>query len=152
PLAVLDWDMSDIGDHHADVATTVVLLRCAPNVGNTLRERTLVASGRRVLQRAYLRCCRRRMVIDDSRVAYIPRLAARRRLAYCAGCVIAGPQSNGAKPSFVRHMPEDHLPALCRHFRRVTGINIELLENACGIRPQMLSGKGPDPLVFRHNE
>src|SRR5262249_3179572 len=31
--AVLDWDTAAIGDPHADIATTLMLLRCATNVG-----------------------------------------------------------------------------------------------------------------------
>jgi aminoglycoside phosphotransferase (APT) family kinase protein len=133
PPAVLDWDTADVGDLHADVATTLMFLRCGPNVGNTRWRRSLIAGGRRILERSYLRACRRRLALDDTRLTYYRALAVLRRLAYCGRCAIAGPEAVGAKPSFLRHMPGDHFQVLCREFWHTTGIWIQLMESSCPI-------------------
>jgi aminoglycoside phosphotransferase (APT) family kinase protein len=126
PAAVLDWDSADVGDPHADVATTLVLLRCAPNEGKNLWERTAVAVGRQLLRDLYLRACRARTALEDDKLTYYEALAALRRLTRYERFLTAGPQVLGLKPSLTRHLGRAHLEALCRHFRHLTGVRVHL--------------------------
>jgi aminoglycoside phosphotransferase (APT) family kinase protein len=132
--AVLDWDLADVGDPHADVATTIMFIRCAPNERQTLWERTIIATGRQILEWSYLHACRKRMVLDDQRLAYYLAWALLRRLARCGRILCAGPQVTGAKPSYTRHLHRGHLRPLCENFRRLTGVLLWLKEDTWAAR------------------
>ena len=132
---VLDWDTADVGDPHADVATTLMLLRCAANVGTTLWERVQIASGRELLRACYLASYRRRAELERAKLDYYRAWAALRRLTTCARWLIGGPLAAGAKPSLVRHLPAGHVKALCRDLARVTGVAIPLDEKSWEVQP-----------------
>ncbi len=122
--AVLDWDKADVGDPHADVATTLLLLRCGPDEGRRPWERLVVAVGRYLLEGCYRFAYWRRRGLDRARLRYYLALALLLRLARCGRFLIAGPQVTGAKPSLVQHLGPSHLADLCDQFRRATGVRL----------------------------
>ena len=125
-LAVIDWDTADLGDPHADIATTLLLLRHAPNEGKNLWERLLIDVGRSILATVYLAICRRHMSIDDAKLAYYEAWAVLRRLVRYGEFLRAGPQTIGAKPSLCKHLSRDHVETLGRRFERLTGVALRL--------------------------
>src|SRR5262249_47888212 len=54
-LAVLDWTEADLGDPHADVATTLMLMETVQVGRETVLGRSLTGVGRGILRRRYLR-------------------------------------------------------------------------------------------------
>src|SRR5262249_41182281 len=74
--AVLDWSESDVGDLHADVATTLVLLQSAPVTTRTIAERLLARPARWALRRRYLRTYNRNSALDRNLLRYCVRLAS----------------------------------------------------------------------------
>jgi aminoglycoside phosphotransferase (APT) family kinase protein len=136
PPVVLDWDTADVGDAHADLATTVMLIRCASNEGKNLWERTLITTGRDLLVRRYLRACRKQMALDDGKLTYYRALAALRRLARCGRFLAVGTRPLGVKPSLVtRHLRRDHLQAMCDYVQSWTGVEIALEEGIWAAAP-----------------
>jgi aminoglycoside phosphotransferase (APT) family kinase protein len=125
--AVLDWDTADVGDPHADFATTILFLRCGPNQGKNWWERLVTEVGRVLLEWGFLFACRLRTGLDRARLRYYLALALQLRLAHCGRFLIAGPQVTGAKPSLVHHLGPDHLACLCEQFRRATGVRLPAL-------------------------
>jgi aminoglycoside phosphotransferase (APT) family kinase protein len=128
--AVLDWDTADVGDPHADVATTLLFLRCGPSAATNWWERLVTWVGRTLLEGCYQFALRRRMALDSGKLSYYLALALLLRLAHCGRFLLAGPEVTGAKPSVVRRLNRDHLDVLCEHFRRVTGVALRLEETA----------------------
>jgi aminoglycoside phosphotransferase (APT) family kinase protein len=124
--AVLDWNESDVGDRHADVATTVVLMHTAPVEGTCVRERLLAPLTRWVLIHRYLHVYRRRLGIDLHILRYYLAWTALRRLAIGGMWLRAGPQSYGCKPSAVHHLQTGYVERLQECFRRCTGIPVSL--------------------------
>lgn len=125
-LVVLDWDTADLGDPHADIATTLLLLRHAPNEGKNLWERLLIDTGRSILAVAYISICRRQMSIDDAKLAYYEAWAILRRLVRYGNLLRAGPQTIGAKPSLCKHLSRAHVETLSRRFQKLTGVALRL--------------------------
>ena len=125
-LAVLDWDTADVGDPHADLGTTLLLLHCAPNEGKNRWERMLIASGRSILSTVYLADCRRQMHVDDVKLAYYEAWALLRRLIRYGKYLRAGPQTIGAKPSLTRHLGRTHVESLGQRFQQLTGVALRL--------------------------
>jgi aminoglycoside phosphotransferase (APT) family kinase protein len=118
---VIDWSEADVGDIHADVATTLLLLRYAPVEGLSLGERIQAPVARWFLARRYLKLYRRQAVIDPGRLDYYLALACLRRLATYGMWLRGGPLCNGSKPSAVRRITPRHVRALERCFLRLTG-------------------------------
>jgi aminoglycoside phosphotransferase (APT) family kinase protein len=129
-LVVIDWDTADLGDPHADIATTLLLLRHAPNEGKNLWERLLIDTGRSILATVYLAICRRHMSIDDAKLAYYEAWAVLQRLVRYGKLLRAGPQAIGAKPSLCKHLSRDHVETLARRFQRLTGVALRLKNNS----------------------
>jgi aminoglycoside phosphotransferase (APT) family kinase protein len=126
--AVLDWDMADVGDPHADIATTLLFLRSGPNEGKLPREKIIIEAGRRILEACYLSALRKRLSLDEVKLAFYLALAFLLRLARSGRFLAAGPQVSGAKPSLVRRLRIGHLDLLCGQFRRITGVDLPLEE------------------------
>jgi aminoglycoside phosphotransferase (APT) family kinase protein len=122
PTVVLDWSEADVGDRHADVATTVLLLRSAPLQGASLRERLLTPLTRWALARRYLRVYGSCLPLDRRVLRYYLAWAALRRLGVCGMWLREGPQCNGCKPSSIRLVKCGHVETLQDCFRRWTGV------------------------------
>jgi aminoglycoside phosphotransferase (APT) family kinase protein len=123
-LAVLDWTYSDVGDPHADVAMTLMLMRCMPLEARTWWTGLMVGVGRALLWRLYLHAYRRRAPLDEDVLRYYQALAALGRLARHARWQWAGARATGSKPSIVARLGSADLAGLCGYFRRLTGVAI----------------------------
>lgn len=77
--AVVDWENSAVADSHRDVAQTLVILRTAP-VRGSLLERAIVAVGRGVVARLFLRAYRRLRPVDPELLRYYETMGATRWL------------------------------------------------------------------------
>jgi aminoglycoside phosphotransferase (APT) family kinase protein len=122
PVGVLDWSEADVGDHHADVATTVMLIYTSPVEGTNLREHLLTPAVRWFLIRHDLRVYASRLGLDLRTLRYYLAWATLRRLAVYGMWLRAGPQSTGCKPSSLRHLTTGHVKNLqecCRHWTGV---------------------------------
>jgi aminoglycoside phosphotransferase (APT) family kinase protein len=126
-LTVLDWTEVDVGDPHADVGVTRMLMDCLQLPRPTLTESAAYCLGRGVLRRAYLRAYRRRSCLDLSKLAYYRAWAALWRLCAYGRWLDAGPLSTGSKPSSVRNLTRPHIHHLCRYFEKWTGVSIDLM-------------------------
>jgi aminoglycoside phosphotransferase (APT) family kinase protein len=147
PPAVLDWDEADVGDPHADVATTVILIRCAPIEGKNLREQIIISTGRGLLERFYLFACWRRIALDGKKLRYYQALAVLRRLSRCGRWLRDGPQATGAKPSLLRHLRPAHLETLGQHFRHLTGVPVRLEKGLWTMQPREVQERGAARVV-----
>ena len=127
PPAVLDWSEADVGDRHADVAATVLLIDSAPVENARLLDRLLDPPARWVLIRSYLAVYHRRLGLDRRTLRYYLAWAALRRLGMCGMWLRAGPQSNGCKPSSIRHLRTGHVEALQDCFRHCTGVEARVV-------------------------
>jgi aminoglycoside phosphotransferase (APT) family kinase protein len=76
PLVAIDWTEADVGDPHADVAITLLLLRHAPTAGQTLWERGSVPVGRCLTGYWYLKAYRRLHPLNRGHLAYYRAWAA----------------------------------------------------------------------------
>lgn len=123
---VLDWSEADVGDVHADLAMTLLLLRYAPVEGLSLRERLLTPITRWFLGRRYRIVYGRDTAIDRGRLHYYLAWACLRRLATYGMWLRAGPLSNGSKPCAVRRVTPGHVRELQLCFARLTGITPEI--------------------------
>jgi aminoglycoside phosphotransferase (APT) family kinase protein len=119
---VLDWSEADVGDVHADLATTLLLLRHAPIEGLSLRERLLAPITRWFLGRRYLKAYGRDAAIDRGRLDYYLAWACLRRLATYGMWLRAGPLSNGSKPDAIGRITPGHVRDLQLCFARRTGV------------------------------
>ena len=78
---MLDWSEADVGDPHADLAMTTLLLRYAPVEGLGPHERLMAPLTRWFLARRYRIVYRRCGPIDRDRLRYYLAWACLRRLA-----------------------------------------------------------------------
>jgi aminoglycoside phosphotransferase (APT) family kinase protein len=125
-LAALDWSEADVGDRHADVATTLLELLCLPPPPPPLWQRPLVAIARGILARHYLRSYRRRLALEPSRLAYYGAWATLRRLSAYGRLLSTGPGSTGCKAAALRHIRRAHCAKLGSYFARHTGVEVAL--------------------------
>jgi aminoglycoside phosphotransferase (APT) family kinase protein len=124
--AAIDWTEADVGDRHADVATTLLELQCLPPPPPAWWARPFVPIVRGVLARHYLRSYRRRLPIQERRLAYYGAWAALRRLANYGRWLSAGPGSNGCKPSALRRVSPAQCAEVCAYFARHSGVEVKL--------------------------
>jgi aminoglycoside phosphotransferase (APT) family kinase protein len=124
PQTVVDWSEADAGDRHADVAMTLVLMRTAPVLGETMLERLLGRPARWWLARRYLRVYRQSLPLDPGVLCYYVGWAALRRLAVCGVWRRAGPWVHGFKSSAAQYANPGHEAALRRAFQHATGIRL----------------------------
>lgn len=123
---VLDWPESDVGDRHADVATTLTLIRTAPVEFGRPWQRLTALPGRGMLDRRYRRAYARLLPLDAVRLSYYLAWAALRRLCRYGMWMRAGPWVTGSKPTSLRYLSPRSVDQLCRCFERESGIDIAL--------------------------
>ncbi len=126
PLSVLDWVEADVGDPHADVATTMMLMQCVPPRELTFRERLSVGVGRFWLLRWYLKAYRTRRPLDRAKLSYYRAWAALRRLCCYGRWLHGGPLATGSKPTALQHLTPGHLETLQNYFQKFSGVNVSL--------------------------
>jgi aminoglycoside phosphotransferase (APT) family kinase protein len=125
-LVVLDWTEADLGDPHADVGTTLMLIDCLPGVKVTRLERLGLLTGRFLFRHWYLRTYRRYLPLEEGRLSYYQALAVFRRLCNYGRWLQDGPLTTGNKPALLQFITEDHRQKLERYFRKFTGVSIRL--------------------------
>lgn len=125
-VGALDWSEADVGDPHADVAATLLLLRCVPVDCDRWWQRAILPVGRWWMARRYLRTYRACMGVEEGRLAYFRAWAVLRRLADYGRWLTAGPASTGGKPEALRHLQPCYVEDLCRMFWRHTGVAVRL--------------------------
>jgi aminoglycoside phosphotransferase (APT) family kinase protein len=127
---VLDWTNADLGDPHADVATTLLLLECVPAPAKGWWESKALLIGRPLFRPLlswwYGRTYRRRRPLDEGRLAYYRAWSALRYLARYGCCLRDGAEAVGCKSSLVEHLDPGLLDALARCFRRWSGVAVSL--------------------------
>jgi aminoglycoside phosphotransferase (APT) family kinase protein len=124
PAGVLDWGESDLGDRHADIGMTLVLLRSAPADVSTRSERLLARPARWWMARRYLRAYARHFPLDRTVLLYYVAWAALRRLTVCGMWLREGPQVNGFKRSSLQYANRPHMQGLQDCFRQATGVTV----------------------------
>jgi aminoglycoside phosphotransferase (APT) family kinase protein len=129
-LVALDWTEADVGDRHADVATTLLEILClpAPSAG---WQRPFLRVARGILARRYLRAYRRRLPLDDVRLTYYGAWAALGRLARYGRWLSVGPGNTGCKPLAFRNAGPAQCEALCSYFARHSGVGVRLEGENC---------------------
>ena len=125
--AVLDWPESDVGDRHADIASTIVLFKSTPMEMQTLWRRFAVLPGRGMLYRRYLRAYRRQLPLDRPTLAYYIAWAAGRRCALGEVAVPARAVPAANRPPCA-YLSADRVACLCRLFRKWSGVPVHLEE------------------------
>jgi aminoglycoside phosphotransferase (APT) family kinase protein len=130
-LWALDWHEADVGDPHADVAMTLLLLYYAPTDCRSGWEKLAVPIGRRWIAHRYRRTYSRLRNLDAQRLAYFRAWAILRRLAKYGRWLKAGPASTGSKEAVLTYLQRSHLAKLCQVFRDGTGVAIHLEHAEC---------------------
>jgi aminoglycoside phosphotransferase (APT) family kinase protein len=118
--ALIDWSEADVGDRHADLAMTIVLMRCAPVEGLGFHERLVAPVTRWFLARRYRIVYRRQRSIDHARLRYYLAWACLRRLATYGMWLRAGPLCNGSKPAALDRVTPKHVAELTDWFADLT--------------------------------
>jgi aminoglycoside phosphotransferase (APT) family kinase protein len=124
-LAILDWTYADLGDPHADVATTLLLLECAPVEANG-PGRLIAGIGRGLLAALYRRAYQRLRPLNDGRLAYFRAWSALCRLVRYGRWLRSGPAVSGCQATLVEHLAPAFLDSLGRAFRRWSGADVRL--------------------------
>jgi len=122
----LDWPEADVGDPHADVAMTLLLLHFAPLACRNRWEKLAVLLGRGWIAGHYRRAYSKRRTLDEPRLAYYRAWAILRRLAYYGRWLTGGPASTGSKEAVLNYLEPSHLDDLTRAFRDQVGVVIHL--------------------------
>jgi aminoglycoside phosphotransferase (APT) family kinase protein len=125
-MAALDWSEAEVGDRHADVATTLLVLRCLPPPPPAPWQRPFIPLVRGVLARHYLRTYRRRLPLDQGRLSYYSAWAALRRLSNYGRWFSVGPGCNGSKPSALRQINATQCEDVCNYFTQHSGVQVKL--------------------------
>lgn len=133
--AVLDWSDADVGDRHAGVAVTLVLIECTQVDGGSLWRKLSSWPGRILLYHLYRRAYEALLPLDDQRLRYYLAWAALRRLGRYGMWLRAGPDVTGSKPTCLRYLNREGIDALRRCFQRHTGVAVDLETH----RPQLRS-------------
>jgi aminoglycoside phosphotransferase (APT) family kinase protein len=124
-LTVLDWTEADVGDRHADVATTLMLMRTCRSQ-EACGWRWLEPVGRFFLWRRYWRGYKKWVRLDRANLSYYGALAAIRRLCGYGRWLRATPLATGCKASSIKHLRPDHLQAFRDYFRARSGVDVKL--------------------------
>lgn len=124
--AVLDWCEADVGDRHADVATTMVLFKSVELTWDGAWQRIASWPGRFFLLQGYLEAYHRRLPLERARLRYYFAWASLRRLCRYAYWLRASPQSTGCRPSLAQHVNNDGIDRLAYCFQRCTGVRVTL--------------------------
>jgi aminoglycoside phosphotransferase (APT) family kinase protein len=121
-VVVIDWAFADVGDPHADVASTLMLIACAPNLGKNCWEQMVMRRGRWLLGRIYENAYRRERELDDAKLTYYRAWAALRRLIFYERWRHDGPGVTGAKAVSIHHLRPEYLDSLARYFEEMSGV------------------------------
>jgi aminoglycoside phosphotransferase (APT) family kinase protein len=120
---ILDWADADVGDRHADVALSLMLMRSAPiGIGKNWWQRLNALPGRWMFWKYYLWAYRRRLPLDEQKLAYYMSWASLRRLCRRGMWLKSSPQVDGHKPAFLRYLAMERLDRLVEAFRKPSGI------------------------------
>jgi aminoglycoside phosphotransferase (APT) family kinase protein len=122
---VIDWCESDVGDRHADVATTLMLMKTAP-VTIPLWQRPFTAPSRWLIRTRYLHVYERLLPLDRPKLSYYVALAALRRLCRWGVWYKATPRITGSKPSVVNYLAPERVGRVVQCFREETGVAVHL--------------------------
>jgi aminoglycoside phosphotransferase (APT) family kinase protein len=123
---VVDWCESDLGDRHADLAVSLLLIDSTPLDNLTLRQGLVSRLGRYLLREFYLRTYRRILPIHGQRLRYYLAWAALARLARWGMWLRDSPLITGSKPSAVIHVTDEAIGFLEDYFETITGVAIHL--------------------------
>jgi len=124
--AVLDWSDADVGDYHADVAATLLLLDAAPVKMTNFFHWLVSLPGQGMLRRGYLHAYRGRLPLDEQRLSYYLAWAAFRRLAVWRQWLHAGPVGAGIKAATTSRLTPKRLSFLADYFHKHSGVSIAL--------------------------
>jgi aminoglycoside phosphotransferase (APT) family kinase protein len=125
-LAVLDWNEAELGDYHADVGTTLMLMECLPPIMMSPLDRLAIRLGKPVFLRRYLRAYRRHLALEEAKLAYYRALAGFHRLCKYGRWLQDGPQVSGDKPAMLECITDGHRHQLERYFWKWTGVRVRL--------------------------
>ncbi len=125
-LTVLDWTYADVGDAHADLAMSLLILECAPTPDAGLWERLAALIGRPVSAGWYHHVYARQRPVDESILSYYRAWAALCRLARYGGWLRAGPELSDCKSAALEHVGTDLLDAFRGYFHRWSGVEVKL--------------------------
>jgi aminoglycoside phosphotransferase (APT) family kinase protein len=124
---ILDWSDADVGDRHADIAYSLVLMRSAPvQIGQTLWQRFTSLPGRWLFWKYYLFAYRRRLPLDEQTLAYYVAWAALYRLCRRGMWLKTGPRVNGRKAAFRRYLKWERVDRLVRCFQEGSGMLLDV--------------------------
>ncbi len=124
---ILDWSDADVGDRHADVASSLVLIRSAPDaIAKTLYQWLWTLPGRWLFWKSYLHAYRKRLPLDEQRLAYYGAWAALRRLCRRGMYLRTTPQTNGCNPALHHYMSLERMDCLQEFMRRPSGILVSV--------------------------
>jgi aminoglycoside phosphotransferase (APT) family kinase protein len=126
PPVVLDWNEADVGDRHADVATTLMLMQTVPVETTAWHEPLLEPFARWFLVHRYLRLYQRQCPLDAGKLRYYLAWAILRRLGIYGMWLRSGPGSNGCKPCSLHRVRPAHVADLAERFRHCTGVAVHL--------------------------
>lgn len=124
--AVLDWSDADLGDYHADVAVTLMLIECTRVDGGSAWRKLSSWPGRILLYHLYRRAYQSVRPLDEHRLTYYVAWAALRRLGRYGTWLRAGPDVTGSKPTCLHYLNREGIDALRHCFRRQTGVAVDL--------------------------
>jgi aminoglycoside phosphotransferase (APT) family kinase protein len=125
-LSVLDWTYSEVGDLHADVATTLLLMECYTAPSINLIERLGIWIGRPLMCHWYLKAYCRRLHLDLYRLNYYRAWAALSRLISYQDARERGSEAIDRKPAFFDHLTPKLMSGLCSYFHRWTGVTVSV--------------------------
>jgi aminoglycoside phosphotransferase (APT) family kinase protein len=123
-VVVLDWTMADLGDPHADVGNSLMLMDCVPVKRKRIWQNVGVAIGRGFLRALFLRASNRLRPLDPDILAYYQAWAALRWLVRVRQWLSDGPKPDDWKRSAGRRVRPRHLRTLSRYFRARTGVAV----------------------------
>jgi aminoglycoside phosphotransferase (APT) family kinase protein len=126
PPIVLDWTEAGVGDYHADLGTSLMLLECAPTDDLNAWDRLSTRAGRLVFLAWYLHVYRQLKRVQEAKLTYYRAWAAFRRLCRYGSWLCLGPAATGYKPTVVQHLDPAHLRVLTSYFRKWSGVGIRL--------------------------
>lgn len=125
-LVVLDWTEADLGDPHADVANSLMMMDCMPGARDSAYARLAVSAGRTWFRRWYLRSYRWRTRLEPCKLAYYRAWAALRRLCAYGRWLSVGPSATGSKPTSIGYLTSAHIRVLEQYFRKWSGVGVRL--------------------------
>jgi aminoglycoside phosphotransferase (APT) family kinase protein len=123
---VLDWCEADVGDRHADIAVTLLLIDSTRLQGISPLQRLASLIGRVMLRNRYLRAYNRLLPIDKDKLDYYLAWATLNRLSRWGTWLFAGPLSTGSKPSVMHNITSEGIQFLRHYFQKHTGVAIGL--------------------------